>query len=1014
VLTNTFLREDIVLYDEELLLEGIAFKKWFFRSCFSHPYYDEVLGRPVWPGVDLTITLLKRLGAWITYYGAFSSETERPRAIDPLPGSDPSGNQTLTWYGGALKHLRKPWLLKPDKVTIHALCGMAGFGRALPPASAAVAHKAGWETFGKLTTEIRTDPNWLRAFSIAARRVAKGMKKIPTRTHCSINASACYERTTEEGGTASYVVAGVNSLLKLRIDLLFEDILEVPNVFYDMFGRTAIGPFLHWLVWRRRKAALAGRPIRVNENPIMDISGDSRPVMFGMIAYRDTWMNPAVNNGQPYRLANGDYRLPNLFHGGSFRYNREIAEIYGTEDACFVNETLGDITALWAAGESLAYGNFVELDGTPAIPSIPGFALFKTPGPKIWVQHTRVPAKFMVLEEPGWKARPLTKNLAWVTVLQSLLRHPLAESLGSNGRCGFGLKSSYIFWDFLKFLKKKKLGKGAYWCSTDLSASTDHIPHDLLRVMWKATLPSIGLKKTHPLYGLINMIMLDHTLLWGFKDDLGNARHAKEEHLCGSFMGEPVSFMGLTLYNLCVDEVSNFVRFKVGSSIEDFRWDTHLLREFSSGGPWPGGYVVITGDDMTEKTDLPGKFPVVNHVYRMTNGRPSAGKNTVSPYHGIHAENHVITIDGYDVYLDIIKPKLLTPSTRFHSDNQSSILGKGTQLFLQLDWLTESKFFDSQFVASCARCVYVDMFSRGFYPSDVRIAKSLPIGLPPSLGGISFPVGIRELESSFRPHMSFVWWLLERASIQEFLNHALRLMDITSSAKRGLPVDFTGSLWETVLSDKIERDNLNVVKDFDPTDGTKLYPLWSVLEFIKKEGVVPLSPHTGMPQVNLAARYAMDTWGFFPLESIVDLIARQSTFFNAFTKGVQPVAKLSFHRYLTKLRSFWDKTLVSQSHIDMTGYQPYKDTSSIHWKFQQKFKTFIHIDAICDGALTSGPGLFLDLSRKRGPRQTTKGNKELLLSTIWAYLSRIAEDDRETTIYRPEWASAHDGMKTTK
>jgi hypothetical protein len=272
---------------------------------------------------------------------------------------------------------------------------------------------------------------------------------------------------------------------------------------------------------------------------------------------------------------------------------------------------------------------------------------------------------------------------------------------------------------------------------------------------------------------------------------------------------------------------------------------------------------------------------------------------------------------------------------------------------------------------------------------------------------------IEELHDSYPAHMSFVWWLLERSSIQDFLIYALRIMDITSSAKRGLPVDFTDSIWETLLSGKIERDGLKTAEGFDPQEKGKLFTLWGVLNYVKKLDVVPVSPHTGMPQVNLTARYVMDTWGFFPLESIVDLISRQSTFFNAFTKGVSPVSKLSFHRYLTKLNRFWDQCLVSTSHIDMKDAKPFKDTSSIHWKFQQKFKTFIHTDAVCDGALLCGPSLFLDLSRKTGPSQTLKGNKELLLSTIWAYLRRMTDDDREVTIYRPEWASAHDGGETS-
>jgi len=504
---------------------------------------------------------------------------------------------------------------------------------------------------------------------------------------------------------------------------------------------------------------------------------------------------------------------------------------------------------------------------------------------------------------------------------------------------------------------------------------------------------------------LINFIMIDHTLEYRTsKTEFWPKRHA-----CGSFMGEPVSFMGLTLYNLCCGEIADFWQWKLSKADLNWSgdWTRASLTHFACGGKFPTGYVVITGDDRTEITDQRGKFHILNQVYVQTNGKPSPGKNTVSCVHGVHAENHIYLDAGSNIYLDVIKPKLLTPSTRFHSDNRSSIIGKGSSLFLQLHWLEESTFFDSKALAKRARYLYIDMMQKGFFPREMSLCKRLPIGLPPSVGGISFPISMKEADVVHQRELRFLWWLLNKASVEEFTLYAMRIQDISSEAKRGLPYQFGNSYWGKVLSSQITKSDLRVVREVNFEDTKAMFSLYDVLCYVKEHvPSVPVSHVTGMPQVTLAIRHVFKTWGYVPLEAILDLMERQCTFFKAFDEGVEKRGGLSFRRYLTNLKRFWNSIQEDTGHIDLTEPHQFKSMDDIHWRFQQRLRTFIHTDLLCDGALTSGPSLHLDLTRLNGPSRTKHGLSEDIAHAIWAYVRGLHEDDHDTVIYRPEWASA--------
>jgi len=708
-------------------------------------------------------------------------------------------------------------------------------------------------------------------------------------------------------------------------------------------------------------------------------------LVFGYFAYRKAFLDPRVNGGV-------QWSLPHANPYGGFPYNREIIDLLNNDKAPFYNETLGDIVTLWAFSEMLRYGHFVGLDGLPRKPVWPNLAIFAKQEQLVWVQLKKIPATFMALEEPGWKVRPLTKNLSFVTLLQSLIRHPMAESIGSDNRVGLGLKSSYVLWDFLKLIKGKNFNKKWYFISTDLKSATDLIPHDVLKAIWDGALPNMGISAgKHPLYTLINMIMLDHELLWTPDGPAGP--RIRGDHACGSFMGEPVSFMGLSLYNLCVSEIAAFYCLN--------RLDLerrYPLDGFRHCGPLPTGYICIVGDDRFEFTDLPGMFPILNKIYLASNAKPSPGKNTVSAFHGILAENHVF-FDGSNVkYLDTIKSKLLTPSTRFHSDNQSSILGKGATLWQQLVWFEQTMRYCSSSAGHSARLIYTNMMVKGFYPKDIKKALRLPITLPTSVGGVNFPVPFSRAISYHGWELDFLWWITHSSPIEIFFEYAASIRDISSVRRRALKTDPYSKIWKSNFSSLVSSQDLRISEVFDPKDRDKLYTLRSVLEHVQGRYPIPVSQVTGQPQVNLTIDYVYKTFGFLPVETLVDLWERQTTFTKAFTEGVSQQEKLSFHKYVNNLERFWRDAKRECGGLTMESHR-FTSMDNVHWDFSQRMRTFIHRDKCGGGRLSSAATLFVRLLRRDGVTHTEKGLSDILDRSVAAYVQRVRAEREEDLLF---------------
>jgi hypothetical protein len=947
VLANPDITDDILSFDEQLLLSSIEFKKWFFRSCFSHP--EKRGSRYYWPGVDRTIVLLKRLGAWMVYYSSFELDlNDPPRIGDALPGSGIKF-QTFTWFSGGLSKYREPWRMSPTKTNVLGLSQISGFGRALPPPSKEYALVQAHDTYNVLTTKVEVPDFWLRAFRIATERIINRLpKKEVNTTHCSINATACYERTTEEGGNASEIVTGVNEFLKRDISSqLFSckynlydplGVIAIPADRYFSDGNFSLEDLIEQEFMPKFGNILYKGNRRKMPNSTLKVAWTDEEEVFNVKARKEA--GDPISEDTIESL--GDIEYLGFHYGLQTEFGRDYVSY---------NDTLGHIVALWAFTKALEYGQFVDETGTPLIP-FEGMALFRTK-PHEWVQNKNVPAKFMALEEPGFKIRALTKNCSWVVIIQSLLRHPVSDILSQDPRIGLGLKSSYIMWDFLKRIKNRVFPEDIYLINTDLQSATDRITHGLLSSIWKGAFSQLGwLRPRSPYSCLTGFAMINHDLEWKTKDiDL------KKPHLCGSFMGEPISFMGLSLFNECVEEIAMHIT-HMGLMRSKFDLNIFMLNPMV-----PTMASANVGDDkhLLETKEF---YLNLNWVYTCVNAKPSPGKNTISQVHGTLAENHTYMQNGIVSYLDTIKFKLLTESARHHGDNRSSILGKGANLYQQLSWYEETTPPEQRFCAMSARFLYTKILKQNVYPRDFNRAMSLPIGLPPSAAGISFPVGFNYLKRNFPYELNFLWWLVDKAPIDQFMAYVCLMMDTTGRMKRALETPSFANIWQgqvsTVLKKVLE---IPRGEKFDPQVNTSLVSLQHVLLYIKdNHPEIEISKTTGFPHVVASLKLIFEEYGYISLESLDSLLERSQTFLKAFKEGVTKSNHMSFSRYVTNLSRFWDHVRSQTSHIEMSDHK-FRSLDDIHWRISKKKMILVHKDVLGSHALTHGPTLFLELRR---------------------------------------------------
>jgi hypothetical protein len=1070
-------------FDFHLYEAIMSYKVWFFKMAFLNVHEAtedcgcDIRSEIHCPNLVRAINGLKGLSKWIVYYGSIKTvDAEEAPGVDyTLPGQLPGvAYQILGWYGGHLSRWRTPnkfvetfpGLTDPErKSIILGLAQMSTFGRALPTPpdyfcreelESVIEHLSGVPEYPREMDDIF----WNQANSFG-RRIGLTLDRPMGHTHTSTSASACFEATTEEGGSAGYLVSEIRRFAFTPVNRFFDyyTFQGSESSLYDPFGREIFGP-----ARTEKKLGMAA---------------------FGSLAYRDS---PRISSDRGKIPVNEDYVIHLM---GIFGHSAEdISDI-----KTLLNENLGDIVLIWAWFQAMEYGSFsgltnqldcdrvpesiwhtlrfpgrsgkatfrcridsLECEGTClradlfiqeqmgvtvkkryASPypwedkvyniedfNVRDFALFLVdranasganldldsvrirtrevlhggyrvkrgqllpffidPSPKFWTQDREVECSLMVLAEPGFKARALTKNPVWLTILQSTCRHMVADVFSLDPRLGLGLESSYVLWDLLKVVRREN-DPYRIAVNTDLSRSTDRIPMTLIRSMWSGFIAGFAATgKAGPLGVYRNLICVDHSVYV----DKNTQFERVFSQMCGSFMGEPMSFMTLSLYNICCQEVASLARYQglmVGEILQVDQTDQDP-RAFETSKD------AIVGDDglrLTNDTQL-GLY--TRNVYILTNGSLSLGKDTESEHHAILAENHVfIDSNGKLAYLDIIKARLLSWVNREHSDHRDSLIGKGTALFQQLEWYEDTNGGQS---AEIARSIYASSISRRITaPWVARRLLDLPTWLPPQLGGLALPIPATDEDL-----VNWFYGVATVAPFTDYLKCAMRIQNLNARRKRGFELpDLT-----PVIS-HLKLDDLHYLSgplvSFDQSR-KQLVPLDSVVTAFMATGPlgyfnIEVSPITQRPRVRDCLRICADTFGFIPLDVVLDQVERFQMFRDIFTNRAKP-ARLTISGYLSNLKEFTDWAKISrvgEYSVVKPHSMPLHGKNSLSWEFQKRKYTLVHKDEIAAGLLAIGPTLGVDLTRQFIRKQTRTGYNDQLDAMIQSWLSSFVSPNEE-------------------
>jgi hypothetical protein len=807
------------------------------------------------------------------------------------------------------------------------------------------------------------DIAWLDPFERVSCEIGKSLTPPSNFTHVSFSSAASYEACQDEGGAASYLTEVVKAFMNRkfrdaldgiqeRIDLTvtkgffgnsFKEVYTSEPL-YDCFGRIALdrnmGQFYHLYL----KGEVQDYGSLLCHHPII---GELlyRGVDEKSIRKRD--FSFSLRKVEPYR---GEDQNEILY----IPINKDLlSDVKSIDNEPYsghlYNEILGDMVVLWAFSESLNYGSFYNDRGEVVNPINGTIALFHEPGVKVWRQNTPIPVEYMVLEEPGWKVRPLTKNPVWSNVIDQVARHALDLSIKSDERCGVGFDSAHVLWDLLKGINRKFKTSPFEWyfVNVDLTAATDRIPKPLLRAIWKGLFRGLGIGPEHPLWVYSESQLKDYEIEY---------RNKTYEHRCGSFMGTPLSFLGLTMYNLCIVEISSYLD---GFSLPV---TPKSLEKFSRVS---GSLDGIVGDDLMRFTNRGNLYKKTVDLFKETNGKPSKGKYTVSSIHGILCESHVYKCGDkhpFLNFLDIIRCKLLTPSTRYHSDNRSSVIGKGSALYSQIEWYKstnkEYKVVPEMVISAYNRILF-DVLEPWVY----SLIPLSGVHLPHSCGGLLFPMSWEKILEDYSSQLAVLRYLVNTEDINDYLVFSTKAHHVHGNYRRGLEIDDYSYIY---LKD-VEYTG-RVFTAFKPEATTSMFTLAGVIKFYcEKDPEIQRSPVTGLPSIRVVLTRVFDEYGFMPMDLVLDKWDRYFSFLKAFKEGSKPI-RYSFQKYLHNLRKFWDEEM-DRLCMKITSKElnhGFKNLDDLSWAVALKGKTLIHKDICKDKILSSGPTLSVSLRNKDG------------------------------------------------
>ncbi|QJT93754.1 RNA-dependent RNA polymerase [Erysiphe necator associated narnavirus 22] len=664
--------------DKELVKNIINFKLWFIEFSTKGRIIRGKNTRVQLFQIEKLLKGLKAISGWFQYYALdFKELNSLAPSLPWFPGWK-SGRPTFVWFGGHLSHFRD--LERPlSDLDIRSLCQIRTFGRALPPPTTKMVINDLVDQV-KVLTEPKIHPEGvLDTVSSFSRRLFErlNVKDLTYKTHISVSTSGCFEVSQRKGGMAAYVRGWIE---ELNVPVRNVRIAHNDGLDYDLID--------HFI-----------------ENTV-----DTYRDCYGLRVFPRRSMLIDLEDNEDLSL------LSCLYRQAGHSVIRSAGERW--KEGLLPPETCPAIL-LCASSEAIQQGYFAFRSGKERhpdiwilLPSGRRLPLWDRPISLRYIPVDSPRVQMLSLAEPGAKCRSLGKCQTWFVIVTKIMRFMIEPILALDGRARIGLASTNKMWSFLKYLQNNR--RNGWFQSTDYKAATDHMSLELLKAIWEPCFEQVDPR--HPFLVYKQLMFEKRKLVFSKKFESSDNG---KEHCCGSFMGEPMSFMSLTTYNLLVEEISEYV----------FRgWD-YPIKPTNLIGNEP---LAICGDDVASERKELNRILSFKKVVKDT-GMVLSWKDGISRRLLIFCEDHILCDNtGKLLYIDVIKSRLLTTMSRQHSDNRSSILGKGKMLNNQLAYLTDKTL--QIFVMQ----IYNSIFSREY--NNLFKGMKLPYFFPPNAGGIGYPI----------------------------------------------------------------------------------------------------------------------------------------------------------------------------------------------------------------------------------------------------------------------------------
>jgi len=944
-----------VLRDGRLFRAVRTYKLWFLNFAFSGSSKKITLrdGRrktvfiPI--NFDRLLLGLKKLASHLQYAALsdMKSENTDPPPIPYWRGwSSQTNTMELTWFAGHLQRYKS--ILTDLQFTDHELanlCQIRTFGRALPCPTSSMCRDGFIEQMNILSNEYKTPPNVLETVFHFSKALGKrlNVREMPTRTHISVSTSGCFEASQSDGGLASVVSEWISTL-------------DVP------LGAVRVGPI-----------GLFTPGSFDTGQSLVDFMGSFK----GIIDIRDVYGDLLFPRPRSFYNLGAGLRslglkkknssfLDLLYGGAGLSTKKRKASKFLGEGA--LPSTVGKAALLVATSLAFKQGTYSSDLGYEFQPThflhIGRYVIPVYSGPVMRHHMIYRPvqwpkARLDCLAEPGAKTRPLGKNQAWFTLVTRAMRFMAEPIIARDGRARIGLRSTNKMWSFLKFLGGK-IGNFADLIaqSSDYKASTDLIPLDLLEVIWRGFL--WGLPKSHPFWVFYSLITCCRAMykaprfkrLTQFPDGSPNRR--------GSFMGEPISFLTLTLENLLVEEISEYYFRNPLEPVWSFP------KYFGTYGQDP---CCICGDDVAGIRTQLRRVKLFKRV-ATDMGWQFSSKDGMSRRIMIFCEDHAIikTDNGKRTieYVDVIKSRLLTTMSREHSENRSSILGKGRMLSNQLD------YFENKFLKIAILSYFRNIFDRCYNYGIIRNeACKLPIYLPPCCGGMGLPIVDSIMPSFMWPYIGYIFKVLELPSESDRFVTLNGLSSLNARVKHGISSDVSPVLKEIFESYSRALPGESRVK------GNSIYNDDFIVTLLREvySVEVPPDPYTKKYDFSSLENEASRV-GFVTLQSLPTEIERVLNF-QKFLKGDYKKESRTFNVWLKQSSRFWKKVFREEDiqALSALGRQRFKSVALLERAVTRGFSGWIYVgDDISNmNLINSGPSMkvaFSEGSRLAGRMST--------------------------------------------